>query len=813
MSVEPDPALDSVASYPGDRLLSSELPALMAQARQIRDRGHGRIRTFSPKVFIPLTHLCRDVCHYCTFAKPPRRGEPAFLDREAILRIARAGRDAGCTEALFTLGEKPELRYAAARHALSELGHETTISYLAEAMRLVLEETGLLPHANPGTLSRDEMALLRTTSVSQGLMLESTSERLCQPGGPHHGSPDKAPANRLATIALAGELRIPFTTGILIGIGETRAERLEALGAIRELHRRHGHIQEIIVQSFRAKPGTRMATAQEPDLEDLLWTLAAARIMFGPQMHIQAPPNLSASDYPLLLDAGIDDWGGISPVTIDHVNPEAPWPHIAKLRDHTAAAGATLVPRLPLYPDFLRDLNRWVDPALTPAILARSDGGGFAREDRWTVGDAGHPAPPAPSLRHRSAHPSILSLTERAMAGDELAEDDVARLFTARDDDLASICDAADRLRAKTTGDAISYVVTRNINYTNICGYHCHFCAFSKGSRHDALGGPAYNLDLDEIARRTAEAWERGATEVCMQGGIHPHYTGQTYLDICRAARDAAPGIHIHAFSPLEIHHGAGTLGLSPAAFLERLQDAGLSSLPGTAAEILDDEVRAQICPDKLSTASWLDIVETAHRVGLRTTSTIMFGHVDRYEHWARHILALRRLQQRTGGLTEFVPLPFVSKEAPMALRGRSRQGPTFREAVLMHAIGRLVLHPLVPNIQVSWVKMGLEGALHCLRAGANDFGGTLMNESISRAAGAQHGQEFSPPEMEAAIGSIGRRPRLRTTLYADASEERRAKAFAAAPLAPVVLTPPHGAARKPKSPLSSQLMTCGNSL
>jgi len=777
------------------RLLSTELAILMAEARDLRDRGHGRLRTFSPKVFIPLTHLCRDVCHYCTFARPPRPGESAYLDRETILALARAGRDAGCTEALFTLGEKPELRYAAARQALSDLGHETTVSYLAEVARLVLDETGLLPHVNPGTLSRDEIALLKTVSVSQGMMLESASDRLCQRGGPHYGSPDKTPANRLATIELAGELRVPFTSGVLIGIGETRIERLEALNALRALHERHGHIQEIIVQNFRAKPRTKMAEASEPDLEDLLWTLAAARIIFGPDMHIQAPPNLAASDYPRLLDAGIDDWGGISPVTIDYVNPEAPWPHLAELRDRTANAGGILVPRLPLYPDFVRDLSRWVDPALVPSVLLHSDADGFAREDRWMPGDVKSP-PTALATGRQPAHPSIVSLTERATAGCELTEGEVARLFAARGEDFVAICNAADALRRQVVGDTITYIVTRNINYTNICRYHCHFCAFSKGSRLETLGDPAYDLDLDEVVRRTVEAWDRGATEVCMQGGIHPRYTGQTYLDICRAAREAVPGIHIHAFSPLEICHGAESLGLSLTAYLEQLRDAGLSSLPGTAAEILDDGVRAEICPDKLSTAQWLAVVEAAHRVGLRTTSTMMFGHVERYEHWARHLLALRHLQQRTGGLTEFVPLPFVPMEAPMTLRGRSRHGPTFREAVLMHAISRLVLHPLVPNIQVSWVKMGIAAALRCLQAGASDFGGTLMNESISRAAGAQHGQEFSPAHIEATIRSLGRTPQLRTTLYSTVSDERRARAFEAGALSPLVLTLPKSRVR-----------------
>jgi FO synthase len=759
----------------------------MIQAGQLRDAGHRTIQTYSPKVFIPLTQLCRDVCHYCTFAHSPRPGMPAYLSRDEVLAIARAGTDAGCHEALFTLGEKPELRYAAARDELERLGHDTTLSYLEEVCEIVLKETGLLPHINAGTMTRDEIARLRRVSVSQGLMLESASERLCQKGGPHFGSPDKAPALRLETIRLAGELAVPFTSGILIGIGETRAERLDALVALRDLHDRYGHLQEIIIQNFRAKPGTKMRYAEEPRPEDLLWTIAVCRILFGSEMNIQAPPNLSASDYPTLISAGINDWGGISPITIDHVNPEAPWPHLDALRRNTEVMGRTLVPRLPVYPRYMT--SRWIDSRLMPRILDAADAAGLAREDDWTAGTT-LDAPPSPRSVAQTVDPLIARAIDRASDGETLTEDEIVTLFRARGIHFERVCEAADALRRTVSGDVVSYVVNRNINYTNICGYRCQFCAFSKGKMNEHLRGDPYDLEDDEIERRVREAWDRGATEVCMQGGIHPRYTGETYLSICRTVRRAAPSIHLHAFSPLEILQGARTLRLDVDEYLRLLRDEGLSTLPGTAAEILDDEVRATLCPDKLGTGEWLAVIEAAHKVGLRTTSTIMFGHVEQPIHWARHLLRLRALQSRTGGITEFVPLPFVHMEAPIYLKGRARRGPTYREAVLMHAVARLALHPLIPNIQVSWVKMGPDGARQCLQSGANDLGGTLMNESISKAAGATHGQEFSPQAMEHLIRALGRTPRMRTTLYSDAPQERHRAAVSAKPLRAMVQSP-----------------------
>ncbi len=767
----------------------SELSGLMAEAARLRDQGHGRLISYSRKVFIPLTRLCRDVCHYCTFAETPHASRPAYLSPDEVLAIARAGKEAGCTEALFTLGDKPELRYRAAREALAELGYESTIAYLTAMCALVLRETGLLPHANPGVMTREEIAALREVTASQGIMLESTSERLCDKGGVHFGSPDKHPSVRLETIRLAGALRVPFTTGILIGIGETREERLDALRAIGGLHDKYGHIQEVIVQNFRAKSDTKLADADEPDLDDLCWTIAQARLILGPEMNIQAPPNLSPGVYQRLVAAGINDWGGVSPVTPDHVNPEAPWPAVEELALRSAETGKVLVNRLAVYPSYARKPELWLAPEVATQVRRMADAEGLARDNDWAPGNT--EPPPAPQVLLSEVDPGIVRIVDRAAGGRRLDHPEIQRLFTARDADYRHVTQAADALRKAVSGEVVRYVVNRNINYTNICYFRCRFCAFSKGRTHDDLRGKPYDLALEEVSRRAVEAWQRGATEVCLQGGIHPDYTGETYEAICRAIKQAVPGMHIHAFSPLEVTQGAATLDRPIDTFLAGLKEAGLGTLPGTAAEILDDEVRAIICPDKINTREWLDVQRAAHKLGLRTTSTIMYGHVETSLAWARHLLALRDLQVETGGFTEFVPLPFVHMEAPMYRQGLARRGPTFREAVIMHSIARLVLHPAITNIQTSWVKMGPAGAAICLDAGANDLGGTLMNESISRAAGTQHGQEFPPDAMEKLILSIGRAPQQRTTLYGPVDEERRAASFVAADLAPIVLTPP----------------------
>ncbi len=770
------------------------LAVLLAEAAALRDAGCGKLVTYSRKVFIPLTELCRDVCHYCTYAKTPRRLATAYLSPDQVLAIAQAGQVAGCHEALFTLGDKPERRYRVAREALAKLGYATTVDYLLAMAALVRKETGLLPHLNPGVLTREDYGRLRAVAPSMGIMLESASERLSARGGPHFGSPDKAPAVRLASIRAAGESKVPLTSGLLIGIGETRDERLQSLLLLRDLHLEFGHLQELIIQNFVPKPGTKMANVPEPAFDELLWTIAMARHLFGAAMSIQVPPNLNAGRLDELIGAGINDWGGVSPVTPDHVNPESPWPALAALARETDAAGKVLTPRLTVYPHYIEHRREWLHPEIAPAVLSHADASGLARPDAWSAGAGMLPPSAVGAASAATAGNSRRERVHLASEGNSRlsrlkplrraeTEDEIAALFELRGRDFHLLAARANEARREACGDTVTYVVNRNINYTNLCTYKCTFCAFSKGRTDEDLRGAPYVLDMAEVSRRTEEAWRRGATEVCLQGGIHPAFTGQTYLDVLRAVKEAAPDIHVHAFSPLEVTQGAKTLGITLEAFLRQLKAAGLGTLPGTAAEILDDEVRKLICPDKVNTAQWLDVMRTAHKLGLRTTSTIMFGHLETPRHWARHLLAIRNLQLETGGFTEFVPLPFVHMEAPMYRRGLARPGPTWRETVLMHSIARLVLSPVLKNIQVSWVKLGTAGAARILNAGANDLGGTLMNESISRAAGASFGQELEPERMDALIEGIGRRPEQRTTLYGTPSEVRIEQSYQAVPL------------------------------
>jgi len=749
-------------------------PAMQAAA-EVRDRLFGPRVSYSRKVFVPLTKLCRDNCGYCTFAHPPRKWERAYLTPEEVLKIARDGEETGCNEALFTLGDKPEKRYTEARREIKEMGYESTIEYLVYACQLVLEETGLLPHANPGVLSEDEVRDLREVSASQGIMLEQTSERLLGQNMAHWASPDKVPGRRLETLDAAGRLKVPFTTGVLIGIGETVEERVDTLLAIRDQYERHGHLQECIVQNFRAKSGTRMEKAPEPWEDALLATIALARILLPSGMAVQVPPNLAGPSengtpsYARYVDAGINDWGGVSPVTPDHVNPEAPWPHLDELKEATEAKGYLLLERLVLHPPYALEAEKWVSEKLRSRVWAAMDAEGFARDTTWAPGTAAE-IPPETVREVRGRRPSkvrpefVLAL---AKAGEkDLEEDEIALLFTARGTELAELCKAANELRRAVNGDEVTYVVNRNINYTNQCYFRCRFCAFSKGPKSLNLRGDPYLLSTGEVARRAREAWEKGATEVCMQGGIHAQFSGESYLEYLRAVKKEVPEMHVHAFTPLEVSQGARTSGVSIEEFLIELKDAGLGTLPGTAAEVLDDEIREIICPDKVTTAEWAHVMRAAHSLGLRSTTTIMFGHVEGPINWARHLLVLRDIQAETGGFTEFVPLPFVHMGAPLFLQGRSRKGPTFAEAVKMHAVGRIALHGYIDNVQVSWVKMGTEGAKICLEAGCNDLGGTLMNENISRAAGASHGQEMTPSELEAMIRDTGRAPRRRTTLY-----------------------------------------------
>ncbi|MBI3256235.1 MAG: 5-amino-6-(D-ribitylamino)uracil--L-tyrosine 4-hydroxyphenyl transferase CofH [Actinobacteria bacterium] len=763
-------------AHDDNALLAASIETLAVEARAIRDEAFGTRVTWSPKVFIPLTQLCRDKCGYCTFAQPPARLDAPYLEMDDVLAIARAGADAGCHEALFTLGERPELRYPQAASWLRDHGHATTVEYLISACAAVLDETGLLPHANAGALSADELRALREVSASQGMMIESLDEHL----DAHRGSPDKTPLRRLATLEDAGRLGIPFTTGLLVGIGDTRAMRLAALRAIVASHERHGHVQEVIIQNFVPKPGTTMHLASACSADELAWTLAVARIILPTDVHLQAPPNLS-EDFGALLRHGIDDWGGVSPVTPDHVNPEMPWPHLDRLREVTEAHGHTLAPRLTVYPAWARQPDRWLDEALRFPVLRRSDADSLARDDHWHAGGDEDPpqllATEPTTFRVGAvaggavaggavAGGTVAEVLAGVMAGEEVGIDEIVTLFSARGPEVRAVADVADELRRQAVGDTVTWVSNRNINYTNVCTFKCRFCAFSKGPLSLNLRGAPYLLTLDDIRERVVEAAEMGATEVCLQGGIHPDFDGDYYLHVTEAVHDAAPNIHIHGFTALEVTEGAKRSGEALDVYLRRLMAAGLRTLPGTAAEILDDEIRAVLCSDKVNTEEWLYAHRTAHQVGLRSNVTIMFGSIEQPLHWARHLVRTRDLQKETGGFTEFVPLPFVHMAAPMYLQGKARPGPTFREALLMHAIGRIAYRGWIDNIQVSWVKMGVTGSRQALRAGVNDLGGTLINENISRAAGASHGQAMTEHGFADVVEQLGRPLSQRTTLY-----------------------------------------------
>ena len=736
----------------------------MAQAREVRDTAHGTRVTYSPKVFIPLTMLCRDKCGYCTFAQPPARLESPYMTADEILAVARQGARAGCHEALFTLGERPELRYEVAADWLRGNGYDSTVHYLHDMAKLVLDETGLLPHANAGALYADELAMLRRVSPSQGMMLESLRDDLdC-----HRGAPDKEPQRRIDTLSNAGELAIPFTSGILAGIGETRADRIEALALIAAAHERWGHVQEVIVQNFLPKAGTAMHKSKPCPEDEYLWSIAAARLILQPSIHLQAPPNLS-DDFGVLLDAGIDDWGGVSPVTADHVNPERPWPAVDILRRETEKRGCALAPRLTIYPEFASQPERWLDEQLRFPVLDRSDAESLGRDDpgavwpeKVTAADVVHDGAEVVLVGHKSTqwysganvkppqlipHPApaargrVAEIIEGHRGGNEIGLDEIVALFRARGPEVGFIAEYADELRRRAVGDTVTWVHNRNINYTNVCTFKCRFCGFSKGPMSLNLRGTPYLLTLDDIADRAVEAAALGATEVTLQGGIHPDFDGDYYIDVTRAVKNAVPDMHVHGFTALEVNEGARRNGESLREYLQRLKDAGLASLPGTAAEILDDGVRAVLCPDKVNTEEWLEVHRQAHAVGLHSNITIMYGSVESPLSWARHMVVTRDLQKETGGFTEFIPLPFVHMASPIYLQRKSRRGPTFRETVLMHAIGRIAYDGLIDNVQVSWVKIGVSGAVQLLQAGCNDLGGTLMDENISRAAGANHGQ------------------------------------------------------------------------
>ena len=765
---------------------------LMSRAREIRDKAFGSRVTYSPKVFIPLTMLCRDKCGYCTFAQPPARLENPYLSGEQVLAIAKQGAKAGCHEALFTLGERPELRYEVAREWLKQNNYDSTVHYLHDMAALVLKETGLLPHANAGALYRDELEMLRRVSPSQGMMIETLRADLdC-----HRGAPDKEPQRRLDTLNFAGELNIAFTTGILVGIGETREDRIAALEAIAASHAKYGHVQEVIVQNFLPKPLTIMQHEKPCPQDEYLWSIAAARIILPPSIHLQAPPNLS-DDFAILLDAGIDDWGGVSPVTADHVNPERPWPALNKLRDATQTRDKVLAPRLTIYSEFATAPTKWLDDSLYFKVLDRSDAEGLGRDDpgqvwpeKVTAADVVQDGAEVILIGHRSTqwysganNPPPLLISARndgnkvktgpvaevlrgVELGQQVDQQQIVTLFGARGLEVDAVAALADQLRQQVVGDVVTWVHNRNINYTNVCTFKCKFCGFSKGPLSLNLRGTPYLLTLDDIAARASEAWDKGATEVTLQGGIHPDFDGDYYIDVARAVKDAVPQMHIHGFTALEVTEGAKRLGEPLHQYILRLKDAGLASLPGTAAEILDDDIRAIICSDKINTEEWLECHRVAHKAGLRSNITIMFGSVEHPISWAKHIVRTRDLQKETGGFTEFVGLPFVHMASPIYLQHKSRRGPTFRETVLMHAIARIAYHGLIDNIQVSWTKIGKAGAAQLLQAGCNDLGGTLMNENISRAAGASHGQEMTEDSFREIVEPLGRTLRQRSTLY-----------------------------------------------
>ena len=763
----------------------------MALARKIRDQAFGSRITFSPKVFIPLTMLCRDKCGYCTFAQPPARLENPYLSPEQVLEIAKQGAKFGCHEALFTLGERPELRYEVAKDWLKQNNYDSTVHYLHDMAALVLRETGLLPHANAGALYRDELAMLRRVSPSQGMMLESLRDDLdC-----HRGAPDKEPQRRLDTLNYAGELKIAFTTGILVGIGETRQDRIIALEAIAESHAKYGHIQEVIVQNFLPKPLTIMQREKPCPQDEYLWSIAAARIILPPEIHLQAPPNLS-DDFGVLLDAGIDDWGGVSPVTADHVNPERPWPSLDKLRDATEKREKALAPRLTIYPEFANSPTKWLDDSLHFKVLDRSDAEGLGRDDpgqvwpeKVTAADVVHDGAEVVLIGHRSTQwysgannppPVLISaqIENKKISGpiaevlrgvelqQEVGQNEIVTLFGARGAEVNAVSQLADSLRAQAVGDVVTWVHNRNINYTNVCTFKCKFCGFSKGPLSLNLRGTPYLLTLDDIAARASEAWQLGATEVTLQGGIHPDFDGDYYIDVARAVKTAVPEMHIHGFTALEVTEGAKRLGEPLHDYIIRLKEAGLASLPGTAAEILDDDVRAIICSDKINTEEWLECHRVAHKAGLRSNITIMFGSVEHPQSWAKHIVRTRDLQKETGGFTEFVGLPFVHMASPIYLQHKSRRGPTFRETVLMHAIARIAYRGHIDNIQVSWTKIGHAGATQLLQAGCNDLGGTLMDENISRAAGANHGQMMTEGRFGEIVAPMRRTLVQRNTAY-----------------------------------------------
>jgi FO synthase len=821
-------ALDATEAQTLLHARGGHLERLLDAASRVRDAGLASaarpgLITFSRKVFIPLTQLCRDRCHYCTFVTTPgalaQQGRAPFLSVDEVLEVARRGAALGCKEALFTLGDRPEDRWPVAAQWLTARGYDSTLAYLRSVAVAVLEETGLLPHLNPGVMTWEEIQRLKPVSASMGMMLETTATRLwSERGGPHFGSPDKDPAVRLRVLEDAGRSAVPFTTGLLLGIGETYAERVDAMLAIKASMRRHGHVQEVIIQNFRSKAGTAMAGSADLDIYEYVAAVAVARLVLGPTARVQAPPNLTdPAELGLLVRAGVDDWGGVSPLTPDHVNPERPWPHLDDLARLTAESGFTLRERLAVQPEYVTTPEPWLDPRIRPHVSALADpASGLAVQGRaptglrwqepdeqWatsgsgrvdlhvevdTIGRTGDrrsdfdavygdweelrsaAAEPAGTDPVKVGDPGVRAALRRAAddpAG--LSDEEYLALFCAEGADLEELTRLADDIRRDVVGEPVTYVVNRNINFTNVCYTGCRFCAFAQ-RRTDA---DAFTLSLSQVGDRVDEAWAAGATEICMQGGIHPDLPGTAYFDLAREVKRRQPGIHLHAFSPMEVVNGSARTGLSFADFLTEAKSAGVDTIPGTAAEILDDDVRWVLTKGKLPASTWVEVVLAAHRAGLRSSSTMMYGHVDAPPHWVAHLRTIARLQDETGGFTEFVPLPFVHQNAPIYLAGIARPGPTVQQNRAVHAVARLMLHGRIDNIQASWVKLAGAGTRSVLRGGVNDLGGTLMEETISRMAGSQNGSQRTVAELEDMARAVGRPTRQRTTEYGIPSTER----------------------------------------
>lgn len=755
----------------------TDLDRLLALAGAVRDAGgeaSGRpgVITYSRKVFVPLTTLCRDRCHYCVFVDTPsqllKKHKPAYMSAEQVLAVARQGAALGCKEALLTLGDRPEDRWPEARAWLDAHGYSSTLDYVGAMARLITAETGLLAHLNPGVMSHAELLALRPTAPSMGMMLETTSRRLFEVAGQvHFGSPDKDPALRLRVVDDAGRARVPFTTGILVGIGETLRDRAESLVALRDAHERHGHVQEVIVQNFRAKPRTAMRGAPDAALLEYVAAVAVARLVLGPRMRVQVPPNLSDPDeFALLVRAGADDWGGVSPLTADHVNPERPWPHLADLAARTAELGFDLRERLTAHPEYIREPEVWLDPALHApvAALAEPVSGLAAVTDSGKAPVSAAPAS-SPAARHlnlsqppatagattgaTTAGADVRRLAETA-ASDPLALDDAEweTLLRATGADLDALAATADDVRRYTVGEAVTLVVNRNLTSTG-------FRAAGRAA--------ADEFDLDDVAAIAADAQDLEATEICVQGRLPDAEDPHTYLEIARTVKAAAPGIHLHAYRPQDVRDLADRGGLGLAGALAALRDAGVDTVPGTGVKVLSERVRALIAPGDLDIDAWIETITAAHGAGLRSSSVLFYGHVETATERIAHLRRLRALQTDTAGFTEFVPIPLPAPLGGLPLvPGRA----PLDEHRAMVAVSRLLLSGSIPHIQIPWTRVGRDAAAALLQSGGDDLGGTLLDGRVRPEAGVEVGLELPVADAAALAARLFRPFRLRTTDY-----------------------------------------------